>query len=144
EQPFFQYLAFLVPVSDCAELDAKTLVCWWNHFPGWSHHRPLHRAREISYGAREVSLSEHYLVWVVDQVIVRKGLEKLSCFCFVVVAAPGGVRLTWPIDRRFLSVALPEDRPVLAVPGVVQRPHQLQIPLCVLPFLFGGHLLSLD
>src|SRR5436309_449788 len=125
EQPFLGDFPGLIPRGDGAELDVEALVGRWDDFAFGRLHGSLHRPVEVCDGAGVIALREQDLVRPVDQMVVREDLEKLLCLGFVIVSSPRGIRLSWPVHRGVLGMPLPEDRPVLLVPRIVQRLHEL-------------------
>src|SRR5438552_3100376 len=125
EQSLLGDLPGLIPRGDGAELDVEALVGRWDDFAFGRLHGSLHRPEEVGDGAGVIALREQDLVRPVDEMVVREDLEELLCLGFVIVSSPRGIRLSWPVHRGVLGMPLPEDRPVLLVPRIVQRLHEL-------------------
>lgn len=49
EEPLFNYLAFVIPVSYCAELDMEAFICRWNHLAISRLHGTFHGAIEVGH-----------------------------------------------------------------------------------------------
>ena len=92
EEPFLEDLSLVVPVGDGAELHVEAPVRRRDHPAVGRLHRALHGARRVRHRARVVPLAEEDPVRVVDQVVVREGLEELDRFQVVVVPSHRGRR----------------------------------------------------
>ena len=75
---------------------------------------------------RPFTLGQHDLVWVVDEVLVGKHLEKCNCLLLVRVKAVRW-RLIRPAHNAVLGVITAERRKILRVPGIIQPLHILQV-----------------
>jgi hypothetical protein len=62
--------------------------------------------------------------------VVRECLEQADAFGTVVMTSMSR-RLSRPTDNHILAVPLVECIPILGVPGIVERLHELQISLLV-------------
>jgi hypothetical protein len=90
------------------------------------HHRTFHGAGEVSDRACPFTLRQHDLVWVVDEVLVGKHLEKRNCLLLVRVNAVRW-RLIRPAHNAVLGVITAERRKILRVPRIIQPLHILQV-----------------
>src|SRR3989441_9526576 len=126
EEPFLRDLALLVPRGHGAELDVEALVGRRDRLAVRDLHGPLHRPVEVGHGTGLVAVREQDLVGPVDQVVVGERLEEFFGLGLMVGSPSGRVRLSRPVHGRVRGVALPEYGPVLLVPCVVQRLHQLE------------------
>ena len=83
----FHDLAVFVPARNSAEIHVETLVRRLDHRSAGHRHRTCHRSAEIRHSARPFALGQHDLVWIVDEMLVRKRLEERNRFLFVGVYA---------------------------------------------------------
>jgi hypothetical protein len=126
----FHDLALFVPARNGAEIHVETLVRGQDHRSAWHRHRACHRSPEIRHSARLFALGQHDLVWIVDEMLVRKRLEECNRFLFVGVYAVWG-RLIRPAHDAILRVIFPKCLQVLCVSRVIQFLHILQICCCI-------------
>src|SRR5580704_14942274 len=127
EQVFLDDLA-IDPVGHGTEIYLKAFVRGRNHRAVSSLHRPFHRSCELSDGTGPLSLRDHHLVRTIADTIVREGFEHLNTLLLVRHDA----KRRWlvrPVHDAILSMTLAKCLPVLRVPGIVQRLHQLQVLL---------------
>src|SRR5208337_4734376 len=109
-ESFFNYLSVL-PCGNSTELKLELLICWRNHFPVSTFHRPLHRTCKFSHGASVVSLPKEDFVRIIHQMIVWKDFEELYSFGIMVMSSYCRLRLTGPINGNVFSMTLPESVP---------------------------------
>src|SRR2546422_9420397 len=73
-----------------------------------------------------VAVREQDLVRPVDQMVVGERLEEFFGLGLMVGSPSGRFRLSRPVHGRVRGVSLPENRPVLLVPCVVQSLHPFE------------------
>src|SRR4051794_26811852 len=122
----FHDLAMFVPPRNSTEIHVEALIRGLYHHPAWHRHRTRHGSPEIRHSARPFVLGQHDLVWIVDEMLVRKRLEECNRFLFVGVYAMGG-RLIRPAHDAILRVIFPKYLQVLSVPRIIQLLHILEI-----------------
>src|SRR6266571_548152 len=126
EEPLLRDLAFLVPRGHGAELDMEAFVRRRNRLAVRDLHGSLHRPVEVGHGTGMVAIREKNLVGPVDQVVIRERLEEFLGLGLMVGPAASRFRLPWPVHGGVRGVSLPEYRPILLVPCVVQSLHQFE------------------
>src|SRR5665647_880315 len=100
------------------------------HFSLRGGHRTLECPVKIGNGAFPVPLSEENLIGPVSDFIVREYFKECYCLFLMRWPAVGGFLLSWPEDVDILCVAFLEYRPVLRVPGIIQRLHETHVFFC--------------
>src|SRR5215472_9665705 len=122
----FHDLALFVPACDRTEINVEAFVRGWDDGSVGHSHCTLHCSSEIGDGARPFTLSQHNLVWIVDEVLVREHLEECNSFLFVGVDAMCGW-LIGPAHNAIFGVIFAKGLQVLRIPGIIQLFHVLQI-----------------
>jgi hypothetical protein len=109
-----------------------------DHFAVGYRHRPSHGPAKLDDCACPITLRNHDLVWIVDEMLVGKRFEKRKRLLLMSFYSMRR-RLVGPSYDAILRVALVEGSKLLRIPRVIQRLHQVQV-------LFWGHdpLLSLS
>lgn len=122
----FYDLALLIPARNCTEIDVEAFVRGRDHRSVWHGHRTRHSSSEIGNRAGPLALGEHDFVRIVDEVLVRKHLEKCNGLLFMRIHAVCG-RLIGPPDDAIFGVIFPKGLQVLCVPRIIELSHILQI-----------------
>src|SRR5215207_4421272 len=128
----------VVPEGDGVEVDLERLVGGRDLLAAPLLQRTGHRTREARDRAGPVARGQEDPVGPVVEVLVGEGLPEPPRLRDVVLNPPGRLRLARPAYDHVRLVALPEDLAILGVPGVVERLHELHVPL------LNAHLLLLS
>src|ERR1700746_2131869 len=94
-----------------AELYVKTPVSRRYHFATRSLHWAFHGTREVGHRACKIILTEKNLVGIVDQMVVREGLEEFDRFCVMIFATSSGFGLSGPVNSNVVRMTLSECLP---------------------------------
>src|ERR1700674_4158420 len=108
----------------------KLLVGWRDQLAVETLHRSPHRTCKIRNGAGPFALSNLHFIGMINQMIVGERFEKFDGLRLVIVAPSCRLGLTGPEYGGVLGMPLFKRIPVLCVPRIVERPHELKIVLC--------------